>query len=321
MTTQTIEIPRSKGSPESGPDTLRINEMPSETWHWLGVNDTRLPWGTADGAPVPPVIIEGKEPGGEPIRLRITPEKRYESREVRIRAAKDCRITVIMEMVSSQDFSLVTELNIEENARVRLVQVHGGRERIYNTIRGDLAEHGSLELYQLFPGQGSIYDDCRIDLAGDNSSLLAEIGYLGAGRQVVDINFIANHLGRSTESRINAGGALKDAAQKIFRGTIDLRRGSSGAVGSEQETVLLLGDDVRNRTVPVILCTEENVEGTHGATIGELDEETLFYFESRGIGREEAENIMGRAALERVARLTEDPEVAAKISDALKEVH
>ncbi len=47
----------------------------------------------------------------------------------------------------------------------------------------------------------------------------------------------------------------------------------------------MLGDDVVNKTVPLILCAEENVVGNHGATIGELDEDTLFYFESRGIGR------------------------------------
>lgn len=54
-----------------------------------------------------------------------------------------------------------------------------------------------------------------------------------------------------------------------------------------------------NKTVPLILCAEENVVGNHGATIGELDDETLFYFESRGIGHDEAENILARAAIER----------------------
>ena len=44
--------------------------------------------------------------------------------------------------------------------------------------------------------------------------------------------------------------------------------------------MLLLGDDVVNKTIPLILCAEENVEGNHGATIGELDDDTLFYFDS-----------------------------------------
>ena len=64
----------------------------------------------------------------------------------------------------------------------------------------------------------------------------------------------------------------------------------------------MLGDDVVNKTVPLILCAEENVVGNHGATIGELDEDTLFYFESRGIDKQTAENILARAAIERLAR-------------------
>ncbi|NWM55017.1 SufD family Fe-S cluster assembly protein, partial [Escherichia coli] len=83
----------------------------------------------------------------------------------------------------------------------------------------------------------------------------------------VDMNLVVNHWGQKTTSEINAAGALKDDAQKIFRGTIDFKKGSAGSVGSEQETVLMLGDGVVNKTVPLILCAEENVVGNHGATI------------------------------------------------------
>ena len=70
---------------------------------------------------------------------------------------------------------------------------------------------------------------------------------------------------------------------KLFRGSIDFVKGCAGSVGNEKEDVLLLGDDVVNQTIPLILCAEEDVEGNHGASIGELDEKTLFYLMSRGI--------------------------------------
>ena len=108
-----------------------------------------------------------------------------------------------------------------------------------------------------------------------------------------------------------------DSAKKVFRGTIDFKTGSSDSKGSENETVIMLGDDVVNKTVPLILCSEENVEGSHGATIGELDNDTLFYFESRGIGREEAERIMAYAALKRLIRLSDDKEFAEQAQNAL----
>ena len=133
------------------------------------------------------------------------------------------------------------------------------------------------------------------------------------------INLVVNHYGKSTESEINASGALKDSSSKIFRGTIDFKTGSSDSVGNEKESVLMLGDGVINKTVPLILCAEENVVGNHGATIGELDDETLFYFESRGIGKAEAENILARAAIERLARETGDEETEKLIIKILDE--
>ena len=74
-----------------------------------------------------------------------------------------------------------------------------------------------------------------------------------------------------------------------------------------------------NKTVPLILCAEENVVGNHGATIGDLDEDTLFYFESRGIDRAQAENILSRAAIERLVRAVGDDETARQIIDELDE--
>ena len=124
---------------------------------------------------------------------------------------------------------------------------------------------------------------CRATAAGCE----ADIGYLGragseAGYEPGRRPFRQAH-GERDQRRWRAEGFR---LQKVFRGTIDFKNGSSDSVGNEKETVLMLGENVVNKTVPLILCAEENVVGNHGATIGELDDETLFYFESRGIGRD-----------------------------------
>ena len=68
-----------------------------------------------------------------------------------------------------------------------------------------------------------------------------------------------------------------------------------------------------NKTMPVILCQEEDVDGRHGATIGQLGEELLFYMQSRGIDEEEAKKIMIKARLESVARMIPNPEIMQKV--------
>ena len=116
----------------------------------------------------------------------------------------------------------------------------------------------------------------------------------------LDMNYVALHEGKRTNSEINASGVLKDASSKLFRGTIDFQHGSAESVGAEKEDVLLMGDDVVNQTIPLILCAEEDVKGSHGASIGQLDEETLFYMQARGISEEQAYALMADARIEAV---------------------
>ena len=65
----------------------------------------------------------------------------------------------------------------------------------------------------------------------------------------------------------------------------------------------MLSPDVVNKSIPLILCDEEDVQGEHGATIGRLDENVLFYMNARGISAEQAQKMMARAKIARVAAL------------------
>ena len=76
---------------------------------------------------------------------------------------------------------------------------------------------------------------------------------------------------------------LTGTSKKVYRGTIDLVHGCKGATGAERETVLLANKGVDNKTVPVILCDEDDVAGNHGATIGHVRDEQLFYLACRAL--------------------------------------
>ena len=79
--------------------------------------------------------------------------------------------------------------------------------------------------------------------------------------------------------------------------------GCAGSVGDENESVLLIDDTVVNKTIPLILCAEEDVQGAHGASLGRPDEELLFYMQSRGLDRQEALRVLEKAKLDRVIGL------------------
>ncbi len=110
-----------------------------------------------------------------------------------------------------------------------------------------------------------------------------------------------------------------DNSSKIFRGTIDFKRGAHGAKGREEEHNVLLSSNVRNRTVPVILCAEEDVDGQHAASIGRIDENKLFYMMSRGLSLSDAKKLIIKASFEPVTAQIPLPDIREQISNYVEE--
>lgn len=291
-------------------EKIQINKLPVNTWNRLGVNYAEVEWEETAPAKQSITVKSGEAP--EPFRLDFSEAG---DSEVSFTAEENSSITVYELHRSNSAVKL--SFDIGKNASVKLVQLLNPTEKLRHETFANCSKGGKFQIMTIMTGDGEIYSDNRTELEGDSSSINAEVAYLGKNSQTIDYNIAVNHWGKDTHSEINAAGALMDSAKKVFRGTIDFKTGSSDSKGSENETVIMLGDDVVNKTVPLILCSEENVEGSHGATIGELDDDTLFYFESRGIGREEAERIMAYAALKRLIRLSGDKEFAEQAQNAL----
>ena len=151
------------------------------------------------------------------------------------------------------------------------------------------------------------------DVRGDTARLDIDTRYLASGSEQRDFNYVVRQRGRKTVSNMNANGVLTGTSKKVLRGTIDLVHGCKGSEGSEQETVLLASEGVDNKTVPTILCDEDDVAGNHGATIGHVCPEQLFYLESRGVSAEAAEALFIRAKLEDAALTAPDERIRASV--------
>ena len=237
----------------------------------------------------------------------ITPEGFVLPVEIFAKAGES--LTVIMDLKATKNsvpsvFAVQTRIRAEEGSFIKLVQLQltGKNTYCYTDIGADLKDRARMEIVQLFCGREDSFSGSEIRLSGKESSSEVSIGYLGSGNKKTDFNVNAVHIGRNTKSLMTVNGVLRDSSEKTFRGTIDFRTGSSGAVGAETEDVLLLGDGVVNRTIPLILCSEEDVQGSHGASIGQLDEEMLFYLGTRGIPEEKAVDLMAGARIRKIIR-------------------
>ena len=293
-------------------EKMAINQLPSRTWNRLGVNEAVIDWDESATVVLP-------EESAEKADMLIASDAAYARKRVTVQAEKGAKKLLFQTLRTAGKLHVQTELTAEDGAEMELIQLvaPGENALVYDEVIGHCHGSGRIVLRQVTLGHGDVYAQTGIGLDGENASFAANIGYLARKNQTLDMNLVVNHWGKKTKCEINASGALNDAAKKIFRGTIDFKRGSSGSVGSEQETVLMLGEDAVNKTVPVILCAEENVEGTHGATIGEMDDDTRFYFGSRGIDRETAEKLLSRAAIARVAQQVKSETARAAILNEL----
>ena len=237
-------------------------------------------------------------------------------------------ISVIVEAVSGAKsdgktlLGLGTRVVLEKGAKLDLsvVQTMDEDAAFFHDIGGWGAENSSFTLNKLDLGAKTVWEGLNHTQAGEGSVFSADLGYLGLPGSKTDINYNDVFRGRKADGRMYFKGALMDGAEKVFRGTVDFRQAASGCSGDEQEDVILLGDDIVNKTIPLILGEEEDVEGRHASTIGSLSEDMLFYLETRGIDKARAEELMVRASIGSIAAKIPSAELQCDVGDRIARI-
>ena len=210
-----------------------------------------------------------------------------------------------------------SELRVFAGARAHVnVTVYMTADAAFTAIddAGYVLDEGArVNVRHIVLGGGRTYTGLASDLRGDTARMDIDTRYLASGTEQRDFNYIIRHRGRKTVSNMDANGVLTGTSKKVLRGTIDLVHGCKGSEGSERETVLLANQGVDNKTVPTILCDEDDVAGNHGATIGHVRPEQLFYLGCRGLSQEAAEALFVSAKLEDAALSAPDEDIRANV--------
>ena len=126
--------------------------------------------------------------------------------------------------------------------------------------------------------------------------------YLGSKNELIDINYLIEQFAQKSKCDIRVQGALNDKAVKHFKGFIDFKEGASQSIGKENENCTLLSDKAISRSLPVLLCHEEDVEGAHGVSTGKIDENKLFYIMTKGIPYDDAKKLIVKANFSKIVR-------------------
>lgn len=160
--------------------------------------------------------------------------------------------------------------------RVDVVQSTGShlRARLFNLG----ADYGRLGYHVYLAGEGA-----RTDLSGL---------YFGFGHQILDQELTVVHAVGNCTSRQSFRGVLDDESTGIWNGGVDVRHGADGTDSMQSNDNLVLSRKADINTMPRLEILAEEVSCQHGATVGELDEEALYYLRSRGIHKDEARRLL-----------------------------
>lgn len=120
--------------------------------------------------------------------------------------------------------------------------------------------------------------------------------YLGDGIRRMDLEYSMIHKGRRSISNIETRGVLMDHSTKVFRGNLDFKKGARHSNGVEEEYVVLLDPTVKSHSIPALLCDEDDVQGEHAASAGQINENQLFYLMSRGLTERESKKLIVEAS-------------------------
>ena len=194
----------------------------------------------------------------------------------------------------------LTRIVVEAGAKLHLIEMLGVNEgqQHLESVGLEIHQDAAVDVKQYALGGSTIGLGLTANLVGARARLDLNNRYHATHEETLDINHLVRMRGTSTRALLTESGVLNEAAKKTLRATIDLVRGAKDAQGNEIETVMILGDDVVNKTMPAILCDEDDVAGNHGATIGSVSPEQLDYLAARGLSRQAAEQLFVRALFE-----------------------
>ena len=238
---------------------------------------------------------------------------------IKVIAEKNSISSFVLKYESKEDETFfhngILTVEAKENSEVNIIIVNllNLKSNNFLAIENNIEKNAKVNYIIIdFGGKNSI-TNYYSNLIGEKADNSLNAIYLGKENQVFDLNYIGELRGKKSNINIEVQGALKDEARKHFKGTIDFKKGAKKASGNENENCMLLSDKAKSLALPMLLCSEEDVEGNHSSSAGKVGEKELFYIMSRGFTLKEAMKLIVRAKFNKILEKIEEEELKNQI--------
>ena len=191
----------------------------------------------------------------------------------------------------------VTELVAGGNATVAHTMIEREHLQTYNfsTLRIEQARNANVASHSLLLGGALVRNNVHPVLSGEGGECLINGLFIGSDRQHLDNYMLVEHASPHCASRQFYNGILDEHAHGVFHGRIIVHKNAQKTDAKQTNRNLLLADDAQIDTKPQLEIYADDVKCTHGATIGQIEQNALFYLRSRGIGEVEARQLLLQA--------------------------
>ena len=232
---------------------------------------------------------------------------------------EDVNSKIIVEFISKEKLACYQNLNFKINAKngsnAEIIFVFDLFDSSTNlvSIQSEVEKNAKLSVFIVdFACKNSIFN-YNSKLIGENSESNLNSLYLSGEGSTIDLNYLIELYKPNCKTNMEVIGAISNQSKKHFKGTIDFKKGCKKSRGNENEYCMVLSKNAKAKALPMMLCEEEDVEGTHSTSIGIVDEKELFYIMSRGLSRTQAIRLIVKAKFNSMILSIFDEELRNKI--------
>jgi Fe-S cluster assembly protein SufD len=188
----------------------------------------------------------------------------------------------------------IVELHVGEEANLRFVELQSWGEHVWNFSheRARVSRSGNLDWVFGAVGSRLTKNFSDLDLTGEGATGRMSGFYFTENDQHLDHDTQQNHLAPHTTSDLLFKGALKDRSRSVWQGMIYVAPGAQKTDGYQANRNLVLSSKARADSIPGLEILADDVRCTHGATVGKIDADQVFYLRSRGLPYEDAERLI-----------------------------
>jgi len=240
-----------------------------------------------------------------------------------IRLAKGARLTVVEISAGQGTYLLntVAEIHVGEGAHLTHIRLQDEATTSFHisTTYADVEAGGTYDSFTLNLGGRLSRTEVHAQLSGPGAAAHLNAAQILAGSQHSDFTTVVGHAAPGCTSRQTVKNVLADRSRGVFQGKIEVARQAQKTDGYQMNQALLLSPYAEVDSKPELEIFADDVKCSHGATVGELDAEQMFYLRSRGIPDAEARSVLVRAFLAEALDAVVDDTIRGQLEAAVEQ--